>query len=371
MKRLNTIMAPRFLIAVLIAAILSLGFSPTVTAATVVDRGSSAYTCRWYTVKRGDTLTRLAAVYRTTIRAIMNANKMRTTRIYTGTRICIPVYAPAPVTGPWRAEYWNNTQQSGSPAVSRTESAVNHNWGYGTPDVARVFSDNFSARYTRSMSFVGGTYRFTLKADDGVRLWVDNAVVFDQYGYVGGHTHQVDVAISPGVHTIRVDYVEQGGLAYITATFVRISAGQPQPPPCPIGVCPPPVSNGPWSGQYFNNINLAGSPVWIANYGGVAFNWGMGSPHAYVPADNFSARFTQYRYFAAGVYRFVARSDDGVRVFVDDKVVIDQWVQQSARTVTGDVALSAGSHLVRIEYFDLAALAELRVYWEFLGNPNP
>jgi hypothetical protein len=134
--------------------------------------------------------------------------------------------------------------------------------------------------------------------------------------------------------------------------------------------CPPPHQNGPWSAQFFNNISLGGAPVFVANYDGINFDWGFGSPDPSVPVDNWSARFTQFRYFPAGVYRFVARSDDGVRIFVDDRPVINQWVQQSARTVTGDIALGAGSHLARIEYFDLTGLAELRVYWEFLGNPQ-
>jgi hypothetical protein len=368
MKLSNIKLAPQLLIGLFIAAIVGLSFAPAAAASTAVAQGDSGYTCAWYTVKRGDTLTRIAIRYHTTVRAIMNANHMSSTRIYTGHKLCIPVWNSTPVTGPWAVSYWNNTDQSGSPALVRTESAVNNNWGYGTPDPVRVFSDNFSARYSRSFTFVGGTYRFMLSADDGIRLWVDGAVVFDQYGYVGGQSYQVDVAVNAGVHSVRVDYVERSGLAYVRASFYRLTGTAPAP--CP-GACPPPGTNGPWSAQYFNNMNLSGAPVYMANYGGVAFNWGMGSPHANVPVDNFSARYTQYRYFPAGVYRFVARSDDGVRIFVDDKPVVNQWVQQSARTVTGDISLNAGSHLIRVEYFDLSAFAELKVYWEFLGNPTP
>jgi hypothetical protein len=87
--------------------------------------------------------------------------------------------------------------------------------------------------------------------------------------------------------------------------------------------------------------------------------------------DNFSARFVQTVSIGAGVYRFVAGSDDGVRVWVDNQLVINQWVQQSFRTVTGDINLAAGTHTVRVEYFELTGLAQLQVYWEFLGNPNP
>jgi LysM repeat protein len=380
MRQFNRKLLNQVLIAVL--AVTTLGFSiPNQALATTNNATDvSAYTCKYYTIRRGDTLTKISNLYGVTIRTLMQVNGLKTTRIYTGRRLCIPVTvvkpAPAPAPsagGPWYGQYWNNTAQSGTPSLVRNDAAVDFNWGFGTPDTARVFADNFSARWTRTLSFLGGTYRFNLSADDGVRVWVDGSNVFDRYTYVGGQTYQFDVGITPGNHTITVDYVEQSGLAYVRATFYRIGSGAPapsQPLPCAAAICPGPVSNGPWSAQFFNNINLDGAPVFTANYRGVQFNWGYGSPSAYVPVDNFGARFTQYRYFPAGVYRFVARSDDGVRIYVDNNLVINQWVQQSARTVTGDIALGDGSHLVRIEYFDLSALAELEVRWEFLGNPN-
>jgi hypothetical protein len=375
MKQLYRRLLNQVLIAVL--AMATLGFSiPNLALATTNSATNvSAYTCRYYLVKRGDTLTKISNLYGVTIRTIQQVNGLRSTRILIGQRLCIPITvvypSPRPSSGPWYGQYWNNTAQSGTPALVRNDAAVDFNWGFGTPDTARVFSDYFSARWSRVFNFVGGTYRFNLMADDGIRLWVDGNNVFDRYSYVGGQTYQVDVGIAPGAHTITVDYVEQAGLAYVRATFSRIGDNVPPgPQPCPTA-CPPSVTNGPWSAQFFNNINLDGAPVFTANYQGIRFNWGYGSPVGSVPVDNFGARFTQYRYFPAGVYRFVARSDDGVRIFVDDRPVINQWVQQSARTVTGDIALGAGSHNVRVEYFELAGLAELEVRWEFLGNPNP
>lgn len=372
MERFNKKLASLFAVTLMTVAALGASVPLPTLALAPGNTALGAYTCRYYIVRRGDTLTRLSNLFDVSIKTIMQVNRLRSTRILIGRRLCIPVYkAPSPVptpSGPWYGEYWNNTAQSGAPSLVRNDAAVNFNWGFGTPDPARIFSDNFSARWTRSMTFVGGAYRFALTADDGIRLVIDGNVVLDRYGYVGNQTNQVDVPISSGVHTVRIDYVEQAGLALARVTFFRVGGTVPGPQPC-ASACPPAQMNGPWSAQFFNNINLDGAPVFVATYNGVRFNWGYGSPSSLVPADNFSGRFTQYRYFPAGVYRFVARADDGVRVFVDDRPVINQWVQQSARTVTGDISLGAGSHLVRIEYFDLSALAELSVYWEFLGNP--
>ena len=81
-----------------------------------------------------------------------------------------------------------------------------------------------------------------------------------------------------------------------------------------------------------------------------------------MPADNWSARFTQLRAFNAGTYRFIASSDDGVRVYVDDVLVVNNWREQSYATASGDINLSAGNHYIRVEYFDALAQAALSLY---------
>lgn len=372
MKQPNRKLACQLLTVLLITAALGISM-PTVSMAESPEHpNASTYTCRYYKVKRGDTLTKISRLYGVSILTIRRVNRLPSTRIYTGTTLCIPVYKPQPApqpSGPWYGEYWNNTSQSGSPALVRNDGAVDFNWAYGTPNPGLVFADYFSARWTRTLNFTSGTYRFTLNADDGIRLIIDGSVVFDRYGFVGNQTNQADIAIAAGVHTVRVDYVEQAGIASVRVNFVRVSGTQPGPQPCG-SACPGPTQNGPWSAQFFNNINLDGAPVYMANYNGIQFNWGYGSPASSVPADNWGARFVQYRYFPAGVYRFVVTSDDGVRIYVDDRQVINQWVQQSARTVTGDIALGDGSHFIRVEFFDLSALAQLKVHWEYLGNPG-
>jgi len=68
--------------------------------------------------------------------------------------------------------------------------------------------------------------------------------------------------------------------------------------------------------------------------------------------------------FAAGTYRFNAVVDDGVRVYVDDKLVIDEWFEHAGVTLTSDVTLSAGAHAVKVEYFEFGHTAQIYVWWE-------
>jgi hypothetical protein len=71
--------------------------------------------------------------------------------------------------------------------------------------------------------------------------------------------------------------------------------------------------------------------------------------------------------FAAGTTTFTATGDDGIRVFVDGSKVIDGWKDQSATTYTAPVVLTAGSHTVRVEYYDNTVSAVAKVSWQ-LGS---
>jgi hypothetical protein len=348
----------------------SFGFSaPVATQAAPEDRPAS-YVCLYYKVKRGDTLTKIAVRYGTTVKTLMSVNRLRSTRILIGQTLCIPRNNPPnpqPQPGPWHGEYWNNPDQMGPAAVTRSDRAVNFNWGWGSPD-PRIIADFFSARFTRSDNFAWGDYRFTLKSDGGLRVWLDGNVIFDNYGHVGRLETQVDVGVAAGPHTIRVDYVDRGGIATVYVSYAKVAPGPgPQPKPCP--QCPPAEQNGPWYTEFYHNPALSGPPGHVTSYNALSFDWGWNPPVPGFSNMNWSARFTQYRYLPAGVYRFVAKSDDGVRIWVDDKLVINQWVEQSARTVTGDVAVGGGTHFIKVEYMQLGGVALLRSYWEFLGNP--
>ncbi len=108
-----------------------------------------------------------------------------------------------------------------------------------------------------------------------------------------------------------------------------------------------------WQGQYYDNATLSGDPVLVRDDPAVLFNWGDGSPAAQVPADNFSARWTTTRTVTnAGNYTVIATADDGVRVWVDDQLVIDAWYDHAPTTYSATVYLGAGQHSLRVEYYE-------------------
>jgi beta-glucosidase len=106
--------------------------------------------------------------------------------------------------------------------------------------------------------------------------------------------------------------------------------------------------------EFFNNRELSGAPALTRTDKAVFFNWGEGSYADNAPTDNFSARWTGYfTPTTDGTYAFSISGDDGFRLFVDDKPVIEQWQYQGETLVTKKLPLVAGRHYkIKLEYFE-------------------
>jgi hypothetical protein len=102
----------------------------------------------------------------------------------------------------------------------------------------------------------------------------------------------------------------------------------------------------------------------VRSDGDINFDWGLGSPDPSLPVDHFSIRWTRPVSFAAGQWRFHATTDDGVRVYVDGLPIIDQWHTTASVTYNTSLALSAGNHYLRVDYYDNIGQARIRVWWE-------
>ncbi len=140
----------------------------------------------------------------------------------------------------WNAQYFNNPDLTGTPAVTRNDGQdINFDWNVGSPAIG-IQSDNFSARWTRQLPFNEGVYQFFATSDDGSRVFVDGQLILDFWVDQGGVTHTANKQMTAGTHTVVVEYYEafggasiQFGLSYrpdlggfVTDTFV---GGLPTP----------------------------------------------------------------------------------------------------------------------------------------------
>ena len=117
-----------------------------------------------------------------------------------------------------------------------------------------------------------------------------------------------------------------------------------------------------WKGEYYDNPNLSGAPVLVRNDVFIDFNWPE-SPGPGVPADNFSARWTRTQDIPADLYVFSLVVDDGARLWVDDRLLIDGWRSGRPEGYSAEIWLPEGTHTLRLEYFEFRYGAQLYLNW--------
>ncbi len=261
-----------------------------------------------------------------------------------------PTATAAPQPGDWRGEYFSNQALAGNPALVRSDRSINFNWGWGAP-ASNLPSDFFSARWTRESYFAAGTYRFAVRSDDGVRVFLDDRMILDEWRLATGATFLFEVNISEGLHTLRVEYFEETQIAKIEFSYEMVSAAAG------------------WRGEYFANRTLSGSPALVRTDPVIDFDWGSGSPASNLPSDNFSVRWTRSDFFDGGRWRFRILTDDGMRLWVNGRLLIDEWRDGSVRERSAEIDLGAGWHDLRVEFYENTQFARARVTWERADAP--
>lgn len=103
----------------------------------------------------------------------------------------------------------------------------------------------------------------------------------------------------------------------------------------------------------------------------VDFDWRSGPPLPAMPVDDFSVRwFGKLLVPAADEYTFYLSSDDGSRLFVGDKLVVDNWGDHDYVEGFGTVKLPAGPVAIRVEYYEAVGNAAIRLSWSTASRPK-
>ena len=168
-------------------------------------------------------------------------------------------------------------------------------------------------------------------------------------------------------YTYTISAFDQTG--NVSAMSNPVSANTPGAQP-PSGNCPAPAT-GAFTGCYYNNMTLSGDPVFVRTDPQIDFYWGNGSPDATLPPLNFSARWQGNFVFAGGSYLFNAIASDGMRLYIDGALTINAWRDQSPNQYRAPVTLSAGNHLVVVEYYEHLGGATAQVWWQNTAPATP
>ncbi len=122
-----------------------------------------------------------------------------------------------------------------------------------------------------------------------------------------------------------------------------------------------------FTGQYYSGTSFD-SFIDYRTDNAIQFNWRSSAPISGSPSDNFSVRwsgiFQPPHASGSRDYRFTVRTDDGVRLYVDSDLAIDQWVDRGPTANSYTRTLSAGEDIpIKMEYYDAryGAVAELSI----------
>ncbi len=272
----------------------------------------------------------------------------------------------------WRAEYWSNESMTGSPVIVRNEDSLQIGWGSGSP--AGVPNDRFSAQFRRAIYMPDdGLYVFSLKADDGCQLWLDNwapgQAVIDKLTGASGQTNSTAAVLPKGWYLLTVTFQEITGNADLNFWYAFGGTFN---------------ENG-YRAKYYNNDYLGGTPVWEQDdwftapgyvykdsQGRVTserlyFNWGGGAPTLKsggptMYSDNFSVRWTHAFQGQPGTYLFTTQVDDGFRLWVDGQLIRDNWLA-SGQVLTNSVTLAGEWHAIRLDYHEVTGNAYVDFKW--------
>jgi len=219
-----------------------------------------------------------------------------------------------------------------------------------------------------------GAYTFHLESDDGSRLFIDGKLVVDH-----GGTHEMTemtgrTELKAGDHDIKVEFFDAeedagcilswhaagkaeevipasalfhkaagGGEPGLLAEYYRTPEGSEEFPDFP-------ASKAPELARVEKTINYESTQD---DWPGTSFK------------DFFYIRWTgMIRIPAEGKYTLFVESDDGSRLFVDGKQVLDNGGAHAMEEVAGSVQLTAGDHALKVEFFEKDIDAGCKFSWK-------
>jgi len=124
-------------------------------------------------------------------------------------------------TGQFQAMYYNNRFLEGEPDFAICESSINHNWDWGGPR-NNIDNDNFSVRWSGRFNFFDGNYTFKVRADDGIRVWLNNDLIIDEWKDQPTTEYKQERFVSAGEHEVKVEYYENSGRSVAEVSWGRV-----------------------------------------------------------------------------------------------------------------------------------------------------
>jgi uncharacterized repeat protein (TIGR01451 family) len=280
-----------------------------------------------------------------------------------------PAVVPTPAGTGITGEYFqgNNFQQA---EMVRTDARINFNRNIATPDDV-ILPGAYSVRWTGQIEALHSeTYTFSARTNGGVRVWVNGQLLIDNFTAHPVAISSGTIALQAGQsYDIRVDYFQNN--AGPSAIQLRWSSASQPNRVIPKSVLFPdntvtlPVGTG-LNAEYFRSTKLTRSVLTRLDRS-VNFDWEAGTPDAAFRTEPFSVRWTgTFHPQFSEAYKFYTIADDGVRLWINGNLVIDDWTQHAAKTdASKPIVLQAGQNYdIKLEYFEnTIAPASIKLLW--------
>jgi hypothetical protein len=271
-----------------------------------------------------------------------------------------------------RAQYFDIARLS-NPKIARVDQSINFNWGTGSPHPV-IQADRFVVRWTGWIQAIeAGQYQFRTYSDDGVRLVVNGNVLINNWT---AHAVTFDTAkpinLAAGQRVpIQLDYFEAIGSSRIRLDWRRPGKVFAVVPAAQLA----PQNSGNTLGQGLRGQYFDVATQNVANTtrtdNTINFNWRGSAPVAGFSNGPFVVRWTGWvQGVGAGNYLFRTISDDGVRLWVNGVLRINNPANRTVSTnTTTAITIPVGQKVqVKLEYYGYTNKSLVRLEWRRPGT---
>lgn len=125
------------------------------------------------------------------------------------------------------------------------------------------------------------------------------------------------------------------------------------------------------SGAYYDNMDFTGTLINRLDRT-ISFDWGTGSPIPSISPGTYSVRWTgQLQAQFSEMYTFYTQSSDGVRLWVDGKLIVNNWTNHAQTENSGTIRLKAGQkYTIKLEYYKNIGSATIKLLWSSQSTPK-
>lgn len=250
--------------------------------------------------------------------------------------------------------------------IEKIDKTINYEWNNSSLGTHNPFSIRWVGKIQPLYSDL---YTFRTVSDDGIRLWINGQLIIDNWRDGSEMEAKGAIQLQAGqLYDIKVEYYENNKWPAMVKLYWS-STNQPlEIVPQSQLYPPPPPQHGNGTGlkaEYFGDKNYNLLKV-VRIDTDINFDWGnRGLPVDGVSHDNFSVRWTgKIQPLYSGTYTFKTVSDDGIRLWINGNLIIDDFTVHSAKTDSGKINLAAGQlYDIRIDYFQESGFAKAELYW--------